>query len=131
MNGTDQSHEDITLPIASVPAMMELLDVLAREFQIAIPSFGHAADGNLHAIPMRPESMSREEWQQTLPKVLRKMYKQARELGGTISGEHGIGHKRRDFMSDAVDATALDLMQRIRRALNPSGLLNPGKIFPH
>ena len=128
--GKDQTLEDISMPIASVPAIMERLDALAEEYDILIPCFGHAADGNLHANPMRPESMSREHWREILPEVLRTMYRDARELGGTISGEHGIGHKRRSYMNEVLDDVSLDMMQRVKQALDPDGILNPGKIFP-
>ncbi len=126
----DQSHEDITLPIASVAPMMQRLSAIAEEFGVRIPAFGHAADGNLHAVPIRPDDMSQEHWQEILPDVLRAAYRAARELGGTISGEHGIGHKRISYMNEAVDPVALEMMYAVKRALDPGNILNPGKIFP-
>lgn len=128
--GKDQSLEDISMPIASSAPMIERLYDIAEEFGILIPCFGHAADGNLHATPMRPESMSREQWREIVPEVLRSIYREAARLGGTISGEHGIGHKRNDYMAEVVDPVSLDMMQRVKATLDPAGILNPGKIFP-
>lgn len=125
----DQSHEDITLPVASVAPMMQRLETVAEEFGVRIPAFGHAADGNLHAVPIRPDDMSQERWDSILPDVLRTMYRAARELGGTISGEHGIGHKRIAYLDEALDPVALEMMHAIKKALDPDNILNPGKIF--
>ncbi|MFW6368774.1 MAG: FAD-binding oxidoreductase, partial [Spirochaetota bacterium] len=126
--GKDQTLEDISMPIASVPKMMEHLRALADEYGILIPCFGHAADGNLHANPIRPDSMDQEQWRRILPEVLRTMYRRAYELGGTISGEHGIGHKRRGYMNEVLDDVSLEMMLRVKHALDPKGILNPGKI---
>lgn len=128
--GDDQSLEDISLPIAALPEMMERLQRIARDYAILIPSFGHAADGNLHCNPIRPDGMSSAHWREILPDVLLAMYREAKSLGGTISGEHGIGHKRSRYLPEVVDPVALSLMKSIKQTLDPAGILNPGKIFP-
>ncbi len=130
MGGGDQTLEDLTLPIASLSPMMDRLAEIADRYGILIPSFGHAADGNLHCNPIRPESMSRARWRECLPEVLREIYREAKTLGGTISGEHGIGHKRSRYIPDVLDPVALDLMRSVKATLDPRGILNPGKIFP-
>ncbi len=92
--------------------------------------FGHAADGNLHAVPICPDDMDEAEWREKLPLLLGSMYHKAVALGGTISGEHGIGHKRISYMDAVMDPLALELMQRVKQAFDPKGIMNPGKVFP-
>ncbi|TVQ25513.1 MAG: FAD-binding protein [Spirochaetaceae bacterium] len=128
--GSDQSLEDISLPIAALAPMMERLAEIAVQYGIHIPSFGHAADGNLHCNPIRPESMTQETWRSILPEALADIYNAAKTLGGTISGEHGIGHKRKRYVRQVLDPVALDIMRSIKRTIDPKGILNPGKIFP-
>jgi glycolate oxidase len=74
--------------------------------------------------------MSIEEWHKRLPAILTDLYKVARALGGTISGEHGIGHKRSRYLPLVQDPVLIALQQRIKRAFDPLNILNPGKIFP-
>lgn len=128
--GRAQSHEDLSVPIASIPEMIDSLASLSAEHGIPIPCFGHAADGNLHAVPVCPVDMVEAAWKDVLPELLSAMYQKAVELGGTISGEHGIGHKRIAYMSSVMDPVALELMQRVKEAFDPKGIMNPGKIFP-
>jgi glycolate oxidase len=70
-----------------------------------------------------------EEWHEKIHAILTDMYKLTKDLGGTISGEHGIGHKRKEFMSLVVDEPYLKMIRSIKRALDPEYVLNPGKIF--
>jgi len=74
---------------------------------VQIPVYGHAADGNLHATPLKSLQQSDEQWEAMLPGLLSEIYRITVRLGGTISGEHGIGHKRKDF-SDLVDEPDTD-----------------------
>ncbi len=128
--GSDQTLEDISLPIAALAPMMERLSKIADHYGILIPSFGHAADGNLHCNPIRPESMTQDMWRTILPEALSEIYEAAKEHGGTISGEHGIGHKRKRYIKQVLDPVALEVMRSIKQVLDPKGILNPGKIFP-
>ena len=125
-----QSPEDIVVPIAEIPALMPELERIGKEFGVRIPCFGHAGDGNLHATVVKEPSDSLEEWQKKLPKVLRELYIVAARLGGTISGEHGIGSKRKDYLPLVLDSTLISLMKRVKQAFDPNGIMNPGKIFP-
>ncbi|UCD81239.1 MAG: FAD-binding protein [Desulfobacterales bacterium] len=124
-----QSVEDIVVPIACVSRALSNLKKIGEKYGIAIPVLGHAGDGNLHAIPLKNPGDSVEHWEEILPALLRDIYTMTAELGGTISGEHGIGHKRRDYMSLVMSQAHLDMMRKIKRALDPKNILNPGKVF--
>jgi len=125
-----QSLEDIVVPLAQIPALVAELEQLSHKYDVLIPCYGHAGDGNLHAtIVKRPETPM-EEWREKLPAVLEDLYTVVAELGGTISGEHGIGSKRARYMPLVMDPVLIALQQRIKHAFDPLNILNPGKIFP-
>jgi glycolate oxidase len=124
-----QSVEDIVVPIASIPLALSNLKQIGEKYNVAIPVLGHAGDGNLHAIPLKNPDSSVAHWEEILPAMLKDIYVMTSELGGTISGEHGIGHKRRDYMSLVMSEAHLDMMRKIKRALDPNNILNPGKVF--
>jgi glycolate oxidase len=124
-----QSGEDIVVPMAAIPLMVEVLGRLAARYDVMIPCFGHAGDGNLHARVVMNPSWTQETWQATLPKILHELYLATAQLGGTLSGEHGIGHKRKEYVSIFLSQPALELMRAIKRAWDPNNVLNPGKAF--
>jgi glycolate oxidase len=124
-----QSLEDIVVPIAAIPEMMPELARIAEIYDIQIPCYGHAGDGNLHATLVKPPALTMEEWYELEEKALRELYQATRNLGGTISGEHGIGSKRKPFMKEIMGPVELDLMKKIKKAFDPNNILNPGKIF--
>jgi glycolate oxidase len=124
-----QSLEDIVVPIANIPKMVAGLQELATKHDVSIPCYGHAGDGNLHATPVMNPDWTLERWHEALPVILTDLYKLTSDLGGMLSGEHGIGHKRRSYMSLVVPKPFLDMMRSIKRGLDPNGILNPGKIF--
>ncbi len=126
----DQSLEDVVVPIAQIPDLVDEIGRLAERHGVRIPTFGHAGDGNLHATVLRPTEMTREAWRRTLPQVLADLYRAVARLGGTLSGEHGIGSKRRGYLSLVQDETLIALQRRIKQAFDPGNILNPGKIFP-
>lgn len=126
----DQSIEDIVVPIASIPQLMPELARIAQMYGIQIPCYGHAADGNLHATLIRDPVTTEEEWIEKEQKALRDLYSVVQRFGGAISGEHGIGSKRKKyFMEGAINPTLVVLMRRIKKAFDPKGIMNPGKIF--
>ena len=124
-----QSLEDICVPPASIPKIIPELDKLSRKYDIQIPCYGHAGDGNLHVTPVKNPAHTLEQWHAMLPNVLADLYHVTKQLGGVISGEHGIGHKRKQYMRYSVSETSLDLMKRVKEAFDPNRILNPGKIF--
>ncbi|MFH1603669.1 MAG: FAD-linked oxidase C-terminal domain-containing protein [Pseudomonadota bacterium] len=124
-----QSLEDITVPVAHIPKLIPELDRLSSTHDVQMPCYGHAGDGNLHVTPVKNPAHSLEQWHAMLPKILEDLYKVTRELGGVISGEHGIGHKRKPYLRYSLDENAIELMRRLKRAFDPNNILNPGKIF--
>jgi len=124
-----QSLEDVVVPTAAIPALMPELSRISERFGVMIPSYGHAGDGNMHATVVKDPGMSQDQWLATLHEVLTEMYRAVAALGGTISGEHGIGSKRREFLPLVLDPATMALMRRIKGAFDPEGILNPGKII--
>ncbi len=124
-----QSLEDIVVPIANIPQMVTALGKLAAKYDVAIPCYGHAGDGNLHATPVMNPDWTLEKWRDTLPAILTDLYKVTASLGGTISGEHGIGNKRAEYMPLVAAPAYIEMMRSIKRQLDPNNVLNPGKIF--
>jgi glycolate oxidase len=125
-----QSLEDVVVPLAQIPDLMPELGRLSEKYGMLIPCYGHAGDGNLHATPVKRPEMPMAEWQARLPLLLEDLYRAVARLGGTISGEHGIGSKRADYVPLVMDPTLIELQRRIKRLFDPLNILNPGKIFP-
>lgn len=124
-----QSLEDIVVPISAIPDLMPELDRISKKYNIQIPCYGHAGDGNLHATLVKNPEITMEEWYDIEVKALEELYQATKKLGGTLSGEHGIGSKRKDFMGIVSSPVEMDLMRRIKKAFDPNNIMNPGKIF--
>ena len=124
-----QSIEDIVVPMAAIPQLLPEIERIGKAYETLIPVFGHAGDGNLHATPMKNPDHSVAQWEELLPRLLKEMYAVTAALGGTISGEHGIGHKRKEYLGLVMETAQIDMMRRIKRTLDPNNILNPGKIF--
>ncbi len=125
-----QSLEDIVVPMGQIPDLIPELDHISEEYGVLIPCYGHAGDGNLHATIVKPPEMCMREWSKILPTVLEDLYRVVAQLGGTISGEHGIGSKRANYLPLVMDRKLIDLQRHIKRLFDPHNILNPGKIFP-
>jgi len=124
-----KSSEDIVVPIAAIATVMPQIKAVAEKYDIIIPCFGHAGDGNIHTTLVKKPEMSMETWNEIIDSVQKEVYQAAVDAGGTISGEHGIGHKKKKFLSMSLDNGAIEMMRRIKRAFDPNNILNPGKIF--
>jgi glycolate oxidase len=124
-----RSREDVVVPFAQIPQLVREIDLLSKKYEVLIPSFGHAGDGNLHCNPIKPPEMAMAEWRRMLPELLAELYLSTAKLGGTISGEHGIGSKRKGFMHLVMQPELIDLMKRLKMTFDPNNILNPGKIF--
>ncbi|MBS0382801.1 MAG: FAD-binding protein [Proteobacteria bacterium] len=122
----DKINEDVVVPVSRIPMLVKRLRELADEFRIPIVTFGHAGNGNLHVnlLPRNPEERTRAE--QALPLVFKRVI----ELDGTLSGEHGIGIAKRDFMPEALGPGALAMMRELKDLFDPAHILNPGKLLP-
>ncbi len=124
-----QCNEDLVVPIAQIPRLVGEMNRLAEKHGVFIPSYGHAGDGNLHTRIAAPAGMDRADWDQLWPVVLDELYRVVASMGGRLSGEHGIGHKRKGYMDRFVSQEYLQLCRSLKRAWDPNHILNPGKIF--
>ena len=100
---------------------------LAEKYQIRIPSFGHAGDGNLHIYICKDE-LDDKVFEERLLQVFDEMYKKAKEVGGLVSGEHGIGYAKKGYMKELLGESQVLLMRGIKKAFDPNNILNPGKV---
>lgn len=120
--------EDATVPIDRVPQMMERLDAIGKKYGLNLVVFGHAGDGNLHPNIIldddRPEMLKKAE------RAADEIFRAALELEGTLSGEHGIGTMKAAYLPQALSNESIRLMKEIKKAWDPAGIMNPGKIFP-
>ncbi len=117
--------QDATVPVSQMPVMIRKVRSLSDEYSIPIMIFGHAGDGNLHPIfcfdPAKPEEVNAYE------KAFERTFQIALELGGTLSGEHGIGLEKKDFLAMELSPPVIRAMQTIKQGLDPQHILNPGK----
>jgi len=120
--------EDATVPRSQIPAMFAKLKAIREKYRIHLVVFGHAGDGNLHPNILCDERDADE--MKRVAAAVREIFAAAVELGGTLSGEHGIGLMKAPFMEMELGEAGLDLMRRIKAAWDPNHILNPGKIFP-
>jgi glycolate oxidase len=124
-----QANEDLVVPPAAIAELVLGMEKLAEKYDIVFPAFGHAGDGNLHVRLIKNPDWTMDKWNATLPAALDDLYELTVRLGGRVSGEHGIGHKRKAAMPRFVSPEYLALCRTIKRALDPNNILNPGKIF--
>ena len=124
---TEMDECDVVVPGNQVDTFIKFTHELAAEFQVRIPSFGHAGDGNLHVYICR-DALSDADWETTKAAIFDWMYAKSVELGGLVSGEHGIGYAKREFMKRQYGPTPVALMQGIKRVFDEKNILNPGKV---
>jgi glycolate oxidase len=122
------SAEDIVVPPSEIAKVVEKLGEISKKYEVTIHCVAHAADGNVHADILK-EDMPIEKWDEIMPVLREEMYAFIYSLGGKLSGEHGIGHKRVDLMKKFTNPAELRMMQAIKKALDPNNIMNPGKIF--
>lgn len=121
-------EEDTVVPRAELPALIRGVKSIGQRYGFKSVCYGHAGDGNLH-INIIKEGLTDEQWNTMLPQAIREIFELTVGLGGTISGEHGIGYVQKDYMNIALSEVNLDLMRGIKRVFDPNNILNPGKIF--
>jgi glycolate oxidase len=123
----DKFNEDICVPRSKVPEMIRKVEAISAELGIPIVNFGHAGDGNIHVNVMidrkQPGQLEKAE------RAIEAVFKGALALGGTMSGEHGVGIMKAPYINLELSAEAQAYMETIKKALDPNNVLNPGKIF--
>nr|MBO2469691.1 glycolate oxidase subunit GlcD [Bacillota bacterium] len=120
--------EDATVPRAQIAPMVERIAQIAKKYDLLICTFGHAGDGNLH--PTCPTDARNAEEIARVEQAFKEIFAAAIELGGTVTGEHGVGAVKAPYLEWKVGPTGLEVLRGIKHAFDPEGLLNPGKIFP-
>ena len=122
-------EEDTVVPRAHLPHLLRALDDIERRHGITAICYGHAGDGNVH-VNILKMGMSDADWKGKLPGVIRELFTEVVKLGGTISGEHGIGFVQKEWVPLAMSPDEIELMRKIKGVFDPKGILNPGKVFP-
>ena len=125
--GTLKLNEDVVVPRAKVPELIAKIEDIGRKYNTFVANFGHAGDGNIHVNFMcdrdNPESIARAR------QCVAETFQLSVDLGGSISGEHGIGYVKAQYLNMAIDAPTLSVMKGIKKVFDPNGILNPGKMF--
>ena len=125
--GTLKINEDVVVPRSKVPELVARIEEIGRKHETFVANFGHAGDGNIHVNFVcdrdNPEEIARAR------KAVKETFELSVALGGSISGEHGIGYVKAPYMDIAIDKPTLEVMKGIKRVFDPNGILNPGKMF--
>lgn len=119
--------EDATVPRSKIPAMMDAINKISKDFNLTIGTFGHAGDGNLHPTILT-DKRNKQEWER-VEKAIDAIFDVALGMGGTLSGEHGIGMAKSKYMVQETSRATIEYYRAMKKALDPKGILNPGKIF--
>lgn len=127
MYGTLKLNEDITVPRSKLPTLLEGIDEISKKYGFKIPCFGHTGDGNVHTNVMVPDKNDKEQVKKGYEAV-EEIFKLTVKLGGTLSGEHGIGLSKAPFMNLAFSEAEMNLMRNIKKAFDPNNILNPFKM---
>jgi glycolate oxidase len=124
----DKFNEDICVPRSKVPEMIRRIDRISDESGVPIVNFGHAGDGNIHVNVMIDKKRPGE--QEKADRAIEAVFREALALGGTMSGEHGVGTAKAPYLPLEITSQTADYMRAINKTLDPNNILNPGKIFP-
>ncbi|HJP32310.1 MAG TPA: FAD-linked oxidase C-terminal domain-containing protein [Candidatus Latescibacteria bacterium] len=119
--------EDVTVPRSRLAEMVSAIQRIATDHDVTVGTFGHMGDGNLHPTFLTDERNTDE--MERVEAALKEVFQETIDMGGTITGEHGVGLAKKPFLPAAVGSVAMDLMQRLKKDFDPVGILNPGKIF--
>lgn len=122
-------EEDTVVPRYELPRLLQGIKDIGARYGFKSVCYGHAGDGNLHVNIIKGD-LSDEAWTNELPRAIREIFQLTVSLGGTLSGEHGIGLVQRPYMDIAFNAVQLDLMRGLKRLFDPLGIMNPGKVLP-
>jgi glycolate oxidase len=125
--GTLKLNEDVVVPRSRVPELVERVEEIGKRYNTFVVNFGHAGDGNIHVNFMCDRND--KDAVKRARKAVGETFSVAVDLGGTISGEHGIGYVKAPYLDMALTSSTIKIMKQIKRALDPNGILNPGKMF--
>ena len=125
---TEMDECDVVVPRSHVAEFVLFSHALQKKHGVRIRSFGHAGDGNLHIYVLR-DDLAEDAWKQTLAAVFEELYAKARELGGQVSGEHGIGYAKKPYLRESLDPVVRALMRGVKDVFDPHHILNPGKVI--
>ena len=121
-------NEDVVVPVSRLPELVNGLDKLSQHYQIPIVNFGHAGNGNIH-VNLLVDTQIEQQMDNAMP-CLNSVFDLVIDLGGTLSGEHGVGTEKREFINKELSIDEVDLMHQIKAQFDPNNLLNPGKTIP-
>lgn len=121
-------EEDTVVPRSKLPELLNTVKRLGKEYGFQSVCYGHAGDGNLH-VNIIKGNMTDDDWNNKLPDGISELFKEVVKMGGTLSGEHGIGFVQKRYMSIAFNETQMKLMHGIKDIFDPKGIMNPGKVF--
>ncbi|MGH2576050.1 MAG: FAD-binding oxidoreductase, partial [Ignavibacteria bacterium] len=121
-------EEDTVVPRANLSKLVKGVKEISLKYGITTICYGHSGDGNIH-VNILKDKLDDVSWEKSLDKAIRDIFELTVSLGGTISGEHGIGYSQKSYLPIALSANELDLMKKIKRTFDPNCILNPGKIF--
>jgi len=124
----DKFNEDIVVPRSRVPDVIRRIEKIQQRYDIPIVNFGHAGDGNIHVNIMIDKKVPGQE--EKAHEAIKEVFQAALDLGGTMSGEHGVGLSKQPFIPMELSADQIGAMRAIKRALDPRNILNPGKMLP-
>lgn len=125
---TEMDEVDVVVPRNKIDTFVTFTNELENKFNIRIKSFGHAGDGNLHIYILR-DKLEEQPWHEKLNAIMEIMYDKSKELGGQVSGEHGIGYAKKDYLKKSLSKDSIEIMKGIKLAFDPKNILNPGKLF--
>ena len=126
---TDEMDEcDVVVPKSKVADFIKYTHDVAKQVDVRIPSFGHAGDGNLHIYICR-DNMPEDMWKKKLNDAFDLLYAKAREFGGQVSGEHGIGYAKKGYLKQQLGENQIELMRGIKKVFDPKNILNPDKVI--
>jgi len=121
-------NEDIVVPRGRIPDMLRSLRAISEKYNLTIANFGHAGDGNIH-VNIMTDRNNKDEYRKA-QQAVRDIFEEALRLEGTISGEHGVGLTKKQYVGMELSDVSIELMKAVKNVFDPRGILNPGKMFP-
>lgn len=125
---SEYKEEDTVVPRSKIPELIKGVKEISKEYGITTICYGHAGDGNVH-VNILKDKLDTESWEKNLETAIKKIFQLTVSLGGTISGEHGIGFSQKNYLSIALGVEEIALMKNIKATMDPNNIMNPGKIF--